>query len=462
MECSRRITDIEPRPIRELNSEIPAWLCRVVERLMAKDAFDRFQSAGEVEALFEACVAHLQQPTRVALPSSLTERSAPERLDGSGANNTAVNSSPKMALRSSSHIGTIRRRTAVSAAGSILLGVLAWWVTAPADIAGNWAGELWPSVALSTVENADGWYSRSFVDDQGRRGAMQLEWSRLQRRYVERWKIGTGAAGSVTLRTTNGTIRGAISADAESATPSDMPRLRDFQWHRSNAAVPMDETFESKMADRETLSEPRAISIESPVKGRILRWGDEIREGIHIEEGEVIAEIQDVDPGQITKHQNRLAASETKLRATERQVEACKKDLASKKSNVASQKSLVAAYEQAKHHIAMSSEAATKSAKNTVEIRKAEIAEVEATIEQLEAEHKRNTALLEANIISELKALLTERKHGEAKAKLDKARLLLKSAEDDLIGKQRDQNAKGTKATAETIYAQFAPSESRR
>ena len=67
----RRITDDEPRPIREINPEIPEWLCGIVAKLMAKRPDDRFQSASEVSALLEQCLAHVQQPTAVPLPNVL-------------------------------------------------------------------------------------------------------------------------------------------------------------------------------------------------------------------------------------------------------------------------------------------------------------------------------------------------------------------------------------------------------
>src|SRR5207248_6841364 len=54
----RRVTDDEPRPIREINPDIPDWLCGIVSKLMAKRPEDRFQSAGEVAALLEQCLAH--------------------------------------------------------------------------------------------------------------------------------------------------------------------------------------------------------------------------------------------------------------------------------------------------------------------------------------------------------------------------------------------------------------------
>ncbi len=65
----RRITDEEPRPIREINPEIPEWLCGIVAKLMAKRPDDRFQSAQEVAKLLEECLAHVQQPTVVPLPA---------------------------------------------------------------------------------------------------------------------------------------------------------------------------------------------------------------------------------------------------------------------------------------------------------------------------------------------------------------------------------------------------------
>jgi serine/threonine protein kinase len=64
----RRIIDESPIPVRELNAEIPDWFGRIVERLMAKDKADRFQSASELQKLLEACLGHVQQPNGVPLP----------------------------------------------------------------------------------------------------------------------------------------------------------------------------------------------------------------------------------------------------------------------------------------------------------------------------------------------------------------------------------------------------------
>ncbi len=70
----RRISDSQARPIVQLNPDIPAWLCTIIERLHAKDASGRFQSAAEVALLLEQCLAHVQQPDSVPLPDAVQPR----------------------------------------------------------------------------------------------------------------------------------------------------------------------------------------------------------------------------------------------------------------------------------------------------------------------------------------------------------------------------------------------------
>ncbi len=74
----RLITDTKPRAIREINPEIPEWLCRIVQRLHVKMPADRYQSAQEVTALLTQCLAHVTQPTLHPLPNSVA--SLPKRL----------------------------------------------------------------------------------------------------------------------------------------------------------------------------------------------------------------------------------------------------------------------------------------------------------------------------------------------------------------------------------------------
>ena len=64
----RRVTDDAPRPVRELNPDVPSWLEGIVLKLLSKPAGDRIESADELADLMEACLAHVQQPQTIALP----------------------------------------------------------------------------------------------------------------------------------------------------------------------------------------------------------------------------------------------------------------------------------------------------------------------------------------------------------------------------------------------------------
>ncbi len=67
----RRVTDEEPRLLRELNPAIPDWLESIISRLHSKSPADRFQSAEVAAEVLEQCLAHVQQPAVVPLPAGL-------------------------------------------------------------------------------------------------------------------------------------------------------------------------------------------------------------------------------------------------------------------------------------------------------------------------------------------------------------------------------------------------------
>jgi serine/threonine protein kinase len=93
----RRVSDDEPRPIRELNPEVPAWLEAIVERLHAKDPAGRFASASELADLLGQCLAHVQQPLGDPLPSGLIPVKPKPSPDG-GALNRRVEAAAFLAV----------------------------------------------------------------------------------------------------------------------------------------------------------------------------------------------------------------------------------------------------------------------------------------------------------------------------------------------------------------------------
>jgi serine/threonine-protein kinase len=64
----KRVSEDEPRPIREINPEIPEWLEAIIERLHSKHPADRFQSATELAERLEQHLAYLQRPGSAPRP----------------------------------------------------------------------------------------------------------------------------------------------------------------------------------------------------------------------------------------------------------------------------------------------------------------------------------------------------------------------------------------------------------
>jgi uncharacterized protein (TIGR03067 family) len=64
----RLISDKEPRPIREINPDIPEWFSGIITKLMEKRVEDRYQSAIEVANVLQAGLAYVQNPTANPCP----------------------------------------------------------------------------------------------------------------------------------------------------------------------------------------------------------------------------------------------------------------------------------------------------------------------------------------------------------------------------------------------------------
>jgi WD40 repeat protein len=71
MAVLKRVCEDTPRPIREVNPDIPDWLCAIVAKLHAKDPAQRFQTAQEVAGLLGQHLAHLQQPDVAPRPATV-------------------------------------------------------------------------------------------------------------------------------------------------------------------------------------------------------------------------------------------------------------------------------------------------------------------------------------------------------------------------------------------------------
>ncbi|MGB4739151.1 MAG: HlyD family efflux transporter periplasmic adaptor subunit [Fuerstiella sp.] len=197
----------------------------------------------------------------------------------------------------------------------------------------------------------------------------------------------------------------------------------------------------------------REQTIEAPIKGRIIRWGENIFENAHVKEGDLIVEIQDVDPLLMSRLNDQLAASASQVRSNEQLVLASERNLANARTLQVTFEAQLRAYQSVKEQILASADAAIAGAINKVEAEQQQLEENLAALTQAEADYERQKKLFQEKIVAEGKFQLAERKYLEAAAKVAKAEAYVESAKNDLEGKKRDRGAKEQKALVDIEYA---------
>ena len=194
--------------------------------------------------------------------------------------------------------------------------------------------------------------------------------------------------------------------------------------------------------------------IESPIKGRISRWGDEIFENALVREGQIIAEIQDLDALYAPRLQQQLANTQQTVVFSKQQLAANERELDFKLTIIKSNESQLAAYKKVKEEVTAAQDAFIEMARKKVEAEVEQLAVYDAAIPQLQAEFDRLERLYTEQNISLQKVQEVERKLSESKAKVRQAQAYVAAAEANLKGKTRERSAKIGKAQIDIDYAQ--------
>jgi serine/threonine protein kinase len=137
----KRVCDDTPRPIREVNPDIPAALVEIVNRLLAKNPDARFQTAREVAELLSQYLAHVQHDPLA--PFQVARQPPPRTLGGDSGE---PGGQPKQRPARSS----LRRPMLVGAA-VLLIGIAALAALEGTRLT-NWTGLFAPRVTSANQE----------------------------------------------------------------------------------------------------------------------------------------------------------------------------------------------------------------------------------------------------------------------------------------------------------------------
>lgn len=205
----------------------------------------------------------------------------------------------------------------------------------------------------------------------------------------------------------------------------------------------------------------RQQTIEATIKGRIVRWGEGIFENARVEKGQMIAEIQDLDPSLLGRLQDQLTSTRQQVEAAHQNVAANHRNLEATHTIVESLAAQVTAYTEVKLQVISSADAFIENAQQKVIAEEQHLIEQLAAFAQVTADYQRQKQLYEEKIASQLKFQEAERKYKEGEAKIAKHQAYVQAAKDEVTGKQRDRDAKAQKAQVDIDYAKAVFSKSK-
>ncbi len=174
--------------------------------------------------------------------------------------------------------------------------------------------------------------------------------------------------------------------------------------------------------------------VQSPISGRVASWADSIREGVHVEQGQMIVEVQDLDPDLLSRLQE--------------QVEATRRELESLKHVAAAYDSQVKAFRVVREQAVAAADEYIKMSQEKLRAEKQNLEAVQAALLQVEADYERQSKLAKDGLASTFKQQVAERKKQEALAKVKQARAYIASAQNGVNAKNSEREAKEREAQA--------------
>lgn len=186
----------------------------------------------------------------------------------------------------------------------------------------------------------------------------------------------------------------------------------------------------------------RQQSIEAPIDGRIVKWGENVQENGFIKEGDLILELEDIDPDLINRLKRQVASIQDVIDNNRSQVDNLSQLLKAAELVVPLYQSqvdqfdtlLITTLEAADSHI----DVATQKVRSANQ----KVSAAKAALFAAKEDEERQRRLYEKRIKSEKEFQAAENKFLKAKADLETAEADLQGAKDALIAKEKERSAK--------------------
>lgn len=188
--------------------------------------------------------------------------------------------------------------------------------------------------------------------------------------------------------------------------------------------------------------------VESPLSGRIVSWGENIQENAFVKEGQVILEIQDMDPQLVNRLNEQIEASQRQVVAGNEQIRAAKRQVEVLESIIETYEAQVAAFEVVQAQTVAAANEYIQMSENKLQAERQNLEAATAGLRQAEADYQRQKQLHSEGLASELKMQLAQRKYQEAIAKQEQAKSYVDAAQSDVTAKNRERDAKEREAQA--------------
>jgi hypothetical protein len=185
--------------------------------------------------------------------------------------------------------------------------------------------------------------------------------------------------------------------------------------------------------------------VESPIYGRVVRWGEGIVEGMKVAQGQLILEIADNDPERGLRLESQVAATRAKLKSATDKAETYRQQVDELKA--------------AREMVIEASEQLVEMARAKLAAEKQGLQAAEANELQLRLDRNRQEQLANEGFAPVLKAQEAVSKHDQAVAKTEAAKQYIEAADKELKSKIADLETKRREAQVKVQYAEAARQE---